>query len=405
MSVFPFSKRKILSAIPLALTASNLLAGPPLNQDKLVAANTAFAFDLMNRIVQAQPEANIFISPYSVSSALQMTAVGAAGQTKSEMQQVLKTAELSPEDLNGASQSLDRQFAARKEVVLNLANGLWVQAGFQLQPAFVNTNRKFYGAELGSVNFGDPQSAKTINDWAGRETKGKIQKVVHFPFPPLTRLVLANAIYFKGDWVTAFDKNGTRPRDFHPASGPSKPVPMMKQHGHFMYQETPDFQAIKLPYQGGLQMELYLPKTNSSPPKLLAGFLARGNWQQNIQAAFAGRDGAVILPKFKMQYEVRLNDPLQALGMKSAFSTFADFSGIASESLFISVVKQKSYVDVNETGTEAAAVTDGEITALSAPPRNHFTLVLDRPFFFVISDTATASILFLGIVNDPASGN
>jgi serpin B len=253
------------------------------------------------------------------------------------------------------------------------------------------------------VDFQKPQSAQAINDWADQKTQGKIQGVVQFPFPRLTRLVLANAIYFKGTWVEPFKKSLTKPRDFYPANGSAKPTPMMLQAGSFTYQETEDFQAVKLPYKGGLQMELYLPNTNSNPSKLLASFVAGGNWKQDVQHGFARHEGTVILPKFKIECQILLNDPLKALGVKTAFGKHADFSGIASEPLCISLVKQKSYVDVNEEGTEAAAVTTVTMVGMAVrrPPPDRFTMILDRPFFFVISDVGTGSILFMGVVNDP----
>ena len=384
--------------------AFTALAQPAGDQAKLVAANTAFAFDLMNQVARAEPEANVFISPFSVSCALQMVDNGAAGETRIEMERVLKTTGMPADSLNACYQDLARQFSGRQDVELNLANGLWCQKGFHLKPAFVKSNRKFFQAELAEVNFESPESAQAINEWAGRQTKGKIKEVVQFPFPVLPRLVLANAIYFKGTWVKRFEKGLTQRRDFHLVGGQSKLVPMMQQDGKFMYQETSEFQAVKLSYQGGVQMELCLPRTNSTPLKLAAGFLGGTTWRDKVQSAFSQWDGVVMLPKFKLEYKVKLNDSLKALGMRRAFTEGADFSGIADEPLSISDVEQKSYVDVNEEGTEAAAVTVVAVHALaieSAPPKR-FTMVLDRPFFFVISDVATGCALFMGIVNDPA---
>ena len=386
------------------VTALGLTAcADPASDSELAAANTAFAFDLMSQVGRAQPDANVFISPYSVSSALQMTAAGAAGETKIEMQQVLKTSGLTADSLNTATKNLNQQFEGRKDVILNLANGIWVQKDYQIKAAFVDNNRKFFGAELASVDFENPQSAEAINDWADRQTQGKIKEVVKFPFPPLTRLILANAIYFKGKWVVPFEKDETRPREFHRANGQSKETPMMTQEGNFIYQETPDFKAVKLPYKGGLQMELYLPQTNSSPLRFLAACGENQTRRKIIQTGFSRREGTVTLPKFKIECNVLLNDSLRALGMKTAFTRGADFSGIADGGLYISEVKQKSYVDVNEEGTEAAAVTVVGIraSAVMMPPPNRFTMILDRPFFFVISDVNTGSILFMGVVNDP----
>jgi serpin B len=368
-------------------------AGPA--TDQLVAANTAFAFDLFGHIAQAQPGKNIFISPFSASSALQMTAVGAAGQTKAEMGQVLRTSGMSENSLNTAVKALDGQFLDRKDVTLNLANGIWIQKGLLVKSTFTHTVQDFYDAELAQVDFGQPDSAGTINQWAAAKTNNKIKDVVHFPFPSLTRLILANAVYFKGTWVTAFEKSATRPRDFHLATGGSTRVPMMSQDGRFAYKEGNSYQAVKLPYKGGLEMELYLPQTNGNPVDL-AG-------KKELREGFSTRDGTVMLPRFKMNYAVSLNEPLEAMGMKQAFSALgADFSAMANRPLFITEVKQKSYVDVNEQGTEAAAVTTVELTDAAMPvATERFTMILDHPFFFVISDMQSGSILFMGIVNDP----
>ena len=374
------------------------------DRQKLVSANTGFAFDLMGQVTQAQPDANVFISPFSVSSALQIVGNGAAGQTETEMQQVLHTTGLPSAIANPAFKELNQQLALRKDVTLNLANGIWFKQGFHLKPAFVADNKKFFQAELAGVDFDDPKSAKTINKWADKQTQGKIKDIVQYPFDSLTRVILANAIYFKGKWVGPFDKNQTEPRDFHLSSGKVKPTSMMEQNGGFRYQETPDFQAVQLPYEGGLQMQVFLPAKNSSPQKLLESFKAQGNWQGNIQRAFTIQKGTLMLPKFKMEYAVRLNDSLIALGMKRAFGGDADFSAMADEQLFISEVKQKSYVDVDEKGTEAAAVTTVGMLVLSAQPPNRFEMIVDHPFLFVISDTASGSILFIGIVNDPTIG-
>lgn len=399
--------RTVLFALLTLLASLQRVAASEANQQKLVSANTGFAFDLMGQVTQTQPDANVFISPFSVSSALQVVGNGATGQTETEMQQVLHTTGLPSAIANPAFKTLNQGLASRKDVTLNLANGIWFKQGFHLKPAFVTDNKKFFQAELAGVDFGNPQSANTINAWADKQTQGKIKAIVQYPFDPLTRVILANAIYFKGKWVSSFDKQETRPRDFHLSSGKVKPAPMMVQNREFKYQETPDFQAVQLLYEGGLQMQVFLPAKNSSPQKLLESFKAQGNWQSNIQPAFTIQQGTLLLPKFKMEYAVRLNDSLKALGMKRAFGDDADFSAMADEPLFISEVKQKSYVDVDEKGTEAAAVTTVGMEALSVrrEPPNRFEMIVDRPFLFVISDTGSGSILFMGIVNDPTTGS
>jgi serpin B len=405
-SLFKISQ-KILFVVLILLAGLQRMVASYADQQKLLSANTDFAFDLMGQVTKAQPDANVFISPYSVSSALQMVGNGAAGQTKTELQQVLHTTGLSPAMSNPAFKELNQRLVSRKDVTLDLANGIWFKQGFHLKPAFVADNKKFFQAELAGVDFANPQSAQTINNWASRQTRGKIKDVVQYPFDPLTRVILANAIYFKGDWFHRFNKQQTKPRDFHLSSGKVKPTPMMVQDREFDYQETPDFQAVQLPYVGGLRMQVFLPATNSSPQKLLESFKANGNWQENIHPAFAGRKGNLMLPKFKIEYAVGLNDPLKALGMKRAFGNDAEFSAMADEPLFISTVKQISFVEVDEKGTEAAAVTGVGVTMVGVvmKPPLPFEMIVDRPFLFVISDTVTDSILFIGVVNDPATGS
>lgn len=372
---------------------------------QLAAANSGFAFDLLKQIAGQQPGQNVFVSPFSVSTVLQMVANGAAGDTKTEMERVLKTAGLPPDLLNPACRELNRSLRAQTNVILDLANAIWFQDGIRLKPGFVATNGWFFDAKLAPVDFRKPESAKSINDWASRSTQGKIQNVVQWPFDPLTKVILANAIYFKGRWERPFEKSATKPRDFHPAAGGVKRVPMMSQKGHFNYQENADFQAVELPYAGGrLEMYLFLPATNSSPARFLAG-LNEDAWRKKILPQFLDREGNLMFPRFKLESDLTLNDSLEALGMRHAFDD-ADFSGMAGEPLFISKVKQKSYVEVNEEGTEAAAVTTVTMRAMAImEPVKPFEMIVNRPFFFVIGDRETQSILFMGLVFNPAGQN
>jgi serine protease inhibitor len=396
--------RKILSGMLAGLIGFSAFAQQ--DPEKLAAANSGFAFDLLKQIAKEQPRENIFISPFSVSTALQMVGNGAVGVTKTEMQHVLKTDGLSPDKLNVASKSLNESLNSKRDVILNLANGIWYQKEFHLKPGFISHDKYFFEAELAGVDFGSPKSAQTINDWAEKKTHGKIKDLFQFPFPPLTRVILANAIYFKGKWREPFDKDQTKPRPFHLPDSESKQTPMMQQHRHFSYRETDDFQAVRLGYSGRyLDMILFLPKTNSSPQKLLAE-LSAASWQDDILPQFEDREGTLVFPKFKVNYDVELNQPLESLGMKRVFDPHAaDFSAMADEPLFVSEVKQKSFVEVNEEGTEAAAVTGISVTAMGAMPvpQPPFEMVVDRPFFFVIADERTQSILFMGVIFDPAN--
>jgi serine protease inhibitor len=394
-----------LSAFTVSATAQGFDAPNTGNDNKLADADNGFAFDLLNKIAKEQPGQNIFISPFSAASALQMVVNGAAGQTKAEMQQVLNTTGIAQSDLNRDCKELNQALGAQTNVILELANGIWYQNNFQLKPQFIADNRDYFNAELAAVDFNDPGSANTINDWADKQTHGKITGVVSYPFPPITRMILANAIYFKGTWDDPFDKSLTIPRDFHQPDVTIKQVPMMGKRKTFSYEEGNGFQAVELPYAGdNLQMVLFLPATNSSPQQLLNNFSGE-TWRDKILPGFSDCEGDLMFPKFTLNYDVDLNEPLQVLGMNLAFDQDkADFSAMAGEPLFIGEVKQKSYVAVDEEGTEAAAVTTIEMEAGAAMPvipLKVFHMIVDRPFFFVITDTQTQAILFMGIVDNP----
>ncbi len=385
-----------------------LLSGAVWAQDvgKLAVANNSFAFDLLKQIAQTQPGTNIFISPFSVSTALQMVGNGAVGETRAEMQRVLKTSDFTTSDLNEACRRINLALNSQSDVALNLADGIWYQKGIQLKSGFISHSHYFFDAKPTGVDFKNPQSAATINDWVEAQTRGKIKDMFSFPFPPLTKMILANAIYFKGKWAEQFKKGQTQPRAFYLTDAEVKQTPMMQQSRKFDYSETDGFQAVRLGYVGNrLHLYLFLPATNASPQKLLASFTGE-NWRDKILPQFSDRQGTLIFPKFKMDYEVQLNTPLKALGMNRIFdSGAADFSEMADEPLYVSEVKQKSFVEVNEEGTEAAAVTGTRITSLAAEmdPPKPFQMIVDHPFLFVIADDQTQSILFTGIIFDPTN--
>lgn len=391
---------KQLLGIALCLAAAVAFAS---DVPGLAQANNGFAFSLFSSVSQSPAEQNIFMSPYSVSVALQMLCNGAAGKTRAEIQSALNTKDLPQDEINGYYKDLNSSLTSQTNVALDLANSIWLNRGFELKPAFISTNESFFGAMLGTVNFETPESAELINRWAVDSTRGKITDVVSFPFPANTEVILANAIYFKGEWAEKFDQQLTQARYFYLAGGMIKQTPMMSRHGKFQYEEGDGFQAVELPYAGDrLQMILFLPATNSSPAKMLATFNGK-SWKEKILPGFLNREGTVVFPKFKLNSKLLLTKPLQALGMQEAFVPgTANFSGMSGDPLYVSEILQKSFVDVNEQGTEAAAVTIVTIRAsVMMKPVPPFEMIVDRPFFFVISDRRTGAILFMGIVNDP----
>ena len=368
----------------------------------LAQANSDFGFQLLKELTRAKPHENVFISPYSISSVLQMVNTGARGQTRQELNQVLGTVGWSDPSLYAAYQHLNQSIRSQTNVILNIANAMWYRAGAQLNPEFAQVNQKYFGATLEALDFSSANSAKVMNDWAAQNTQGRIQTIITPPISGNTAIVLANAIYFKGIWQVPFDAKQTRPRTFHPFNGNPAPVAMMQQTRSFRYVETDGFQAVQLPYAGGeLAMEILLPQKNSSLGTMIAK-LDAGLWEKDVLADLQERRGTVILPRFTLRYGAELKQPLSALGVHSALTANADFSGMSSSRLFLSEIKHQSFVEVNEQGTEAAAVTTG-IVAMTAyrnePPP--FQMTVDRPFVFCISDLRTRSVLFLGVVNNP----
>ena len=379
------------------------------SENKLAVANDAFAFNLLKQISKSEPAQNIFISPYSAAAALQMAANGAAGQTKLEMQQVLGTTNLSAEEIGAVNKAILQSLnTGNTNVILTTANAIWVQTNFTVKPDFLAMNREFFGATVDSLDFKDPQCVNVINNWASEKTHGKITHIADDIIDPLyTQLFLANAVYFKGKWADPFKPEDTRDESFYLRDGSEKKVPMMRQSKSFTYRRGTNYQAVRLPYEDeNLAMYVFLPDTNSSPEKLL-DLLNGRTWKRITKPGFNEKEGTLELPRFKMEYSVTLNEPLQALGIKSAFDMKkADFSGIVApqiDQLYISTVLQKTFVEVKEEGTEAAAVTGVEMSnGLAMPePQERFEMIVNRPFLFLIEDSQTGTILFIGTVFNP----
>jgi serine protease inhibitor len=396
---------RFVLAMSFSLFEGAVQSGTQVDQQQLASANTEFGFRLLKELTREQPHANIFISPYSVSSVLQMVSTGARGQTQKELRQVLGTKGLTPEGINAAYEGLSQSIrSAQSNAVLNIANVLWYRTGAQLNTDFVAVNETFYQATLGALDFSLPQSAKVMNDWAAKNTQGRIPTIIQPPIPSETAIVLANAIYFKGAWLNPFDTKLIRQRAFHLVGGREEQLPMMEQTRSFLYQQGPAFQAVQLSYAGQrLQMQIVLPSANSNLEALVEQ-MDPNAWKKDVLDGFHENRGTLVLPRFKIHWGGDLKNPLTVLGLKQALSPNADFSAMSPSRLFLSEIKHQSFVEVNEEGTEAAAVTTG-IMAL-ASFRNQpqpFQMIVDRPFLFAISDQLTKSILFMGVVFDPGS--
>ena len=370
----------------------------------VVAANTQFGFNLFNDIRKTEQNKNIFISPFSISIALAMTLNGASGETEQAMTNALQLQGLDSEAINAGYAGLRHNLqTSDPKVILAIANSLWARQDVPFKQDFLQRNTQFFGAEISTLDFTDPNTLTTINQWVNTNTNGKITKILD-EINPDAVLFLINAIYFKGSWQTEFDPSHTRDGTFHLVTGGEKQVPMMTRTGDYPYYENYEekFQAISLPYgDGRISMYIFLPYRESDLNTFLDG-LNTENWENWI-SQFREQEVFLSMPKFKLEYEKTLNNPLQSLGMGIAFAPGgADFSRMADleilgRNLYIGEVLHKSVVEVNEEGTEAAAVTSVGVRVTSAPP----AFIADRPFFFAIRDNETKTVLFMGIVVDP----
>jgi serpin B len=413
-------KMVIVTAACFAFLLSTILpetnAGTAENDSNAIAGGISeFAFNLYGRIKDLpavkQTGGNLFFSPYSISTALAMTYTGARGNTAKEMAAVLK---LPVEAENSASRkkiaaafgALQKQLQADKETSgyqLNIANALWGQKGYGFLPEFLELNKKYFGSGLNEVDFVKSEEArKTINTWVEQQTKEKIKDLIPSGvLDSMTRLVLTNAIYFKGDWAIQFKEENTKETDFHVTSQKTVKVPMMYQKETFEYGEVDEMQLLQMPYKGDeLSMLIILPGTIADLDSV-EGKLDSQTLQSNMKQ-MRKCEVEVYLPKFKMTCgTLELKGLLREMGMKDAFSNAADFSGMdGKKDLFISNVMHKAFVEVNEEGTEAAAATGVgmKLLSLPAPPP---VFRADHPFIFFILDNRTNCILFMGRLVNP----
>ena len=381
----------------------------PDETSSLAAGNSAFAFDLYRRL--AAEDGNLFFSPYSISTALAMTFAGAAGETADQMAGTLHF-DLPGEALHAAfnAYALDLEARAKADVdgtpfELSIANSLWGQEGFAFRPEFLDLLAENYAAGMRLVDFvADPEASRqVINRWVSDETRKRIEDLIpEGAIDNMTRLVLANAIYFKASWMSAFDPDATASEPFHRLSGDTVDVPMMHADESYRYLVADGYQAIELPYQSGeMSMVILLPDEER-----FEGF-QDGLGPDTLDDALGQMTYGPVrlgLPRFTYESEFSLRDALEGLGMTDAFEPDrADFSGMdGNRDLYISSVQHKAFVAVDEKGTEAAAATAVIMGVTSAPIGEPITLTIDRPFIYLIRDGQTGTILFLGRVVDPS---
>jgi serpin B len=369
----------------------------------LIEADTRFGLDLFSQVIQI-PEApeNIMISPVSVAVALGMTYNGAEGSTKTAFQETLRFSGYSREEINSIHQALiNHILQADPKVIMEIANSIWSRQGFDVLPSFIETNQTFYNAEIREMDFTDPATKDVINDWCALKTHDKIKDVLD-EISADAVMYLINAIYFNGTWTYQFDESKSYNSNFNKEDGTATDAGYMMMQTDVSYLSNELFSAVDLPYGNEkFSMSVLLPKPGKKVNEII-GQLNSENFS-NWTAAFTKKEVIVTLPKFKFGYKELLNDPLKIMGLGVAFSYAADFTGInPGGNLLISRVIHQSFIDVNEKGTEAAAVTVVEIentSVGSGDVKTYFTA--DHPFVFIIREKTSNAILFIGRVGEP----
>ncbi|OGU67475.1 MAG: hypothetical protein A2499_16545 [Stygiobacter sp. RIFOXYC12_FULL_38_8] len=370
-------------------------------EKQLASSADDFSFKLFKQVYNSEPDKNLFVSPLSISMALGMTMNGADGTTYDGMKSVLSLDSFTRQQANETYQSLMNLLCSvDPKVTMNIANSIWYNKDYTFQTDFIETNKKYFNAVVNAMNFQDPATVNVINNWVKTSTKDKIEKIVD-QISPETIMYLINAVYFKGTWKYQFDANKTKDDIFTTESGKKVAVKMMEQETEISTFSNELFTAVDLPYgSSAFSMTLFLPNTEKKLREVVS-YLTRENFDSVVNHLASGKRN-LFLPRFKLEYKIKLNDVLKALGMGEAFdpgkANFKKlYAGIGNA--YISDVDHKTYVDVNEEGTEAAAVTSVVIGVTSIMNNN---IRFDKPFLFLIREKNSGAIIFVGTLADPS---
>ena len=390
---------------PIAPRTLSELPRPLSDAERFIGASgNEFSFDLLRKVNSAQRDSNVFLSPLSASMALGLTMNGAAGTTADEMRRALGFGDAALSTINEGYRGLIGLLRGLDPgTELRVANSIFHHRDFPFEQSFFATGRTWFDAEVESLDFHAPSSVNTVNDWASRATNGKIPKIMEQIDPDAVMFVI-NAVYFKGTWRSRFDPAQTADASFHALGGTQEPMKLMHQQETLRYFENADMQAVDLLYgNSAFAMTVVLPRAGRDINATTEALNATA-WSE-LAGQFTEREVDLYLPKLKLEYERTLNDDLKALGMIQAFRPdAADFRGMSSRGdLYVSSVKQKTFVDIYEEGTEAAAVTTVTMAPTSMPVIP--VMRVDRPYLFAIRERFSGTILFVGkIVRMPVSG-
>jgi serpin B len=371
-------------------------------EKSVVSSDNSFGLKLFSRMNTVEQNKNVFISPFSVSMALGMALNGADGATLDSMKQVLEHSNFTMQEINESYKNISYILTnLDPKVMFQIANSVWYRDNYPVLQKFLDDNKNYFDAELSALDSDQPGAVQTINEWVNTKTHGKIPTIIDGISSEMV-LYLINAIYYKGIWTYQFDSRYTIDTIFTCADGSSVSCELMQQEETFAYYSDADMQVIDLPYgDRSFSMTVILP-SNAASIDQYAASLTQAKWDEII-SQLDSAEVVLSLPKFKLEYKKTLNDELKAMGMGIAFGELADFSRISQGGgLLISEVLHKTFVEVNEEGTEAAAVTSiGFETAAPGEPTVHY-MCIDHPFIFAIREHNSGTILFIGKIANPA---
>lgn len=391
-------KKEPAEPIPVDPVQINLTT----NQVSLITSENSFALDIFKKVIENSGETeNVIISPLSISSALSMALNGANGATLDAMTETLRLNGLSPEIINESYKNLtEALLKVDSRVLISIANSIWNEKKFVVKKPFADILTQYYSTESKSFDINDPDATKPINDWIDLKTNGLIKNMVD-QLDPKTVMLLINAIYFKGKWNSQFDKDKTINESFYKSADSDLQVPMMKQTSDYKIYKAETYTVAEFPYgQGNFAMDVILPDDNNGLKDVLSSITITvlNEWYDKMYQ----READVSFPRFKYSYKKELKEILSDMGMGIAFTDTADFSDISDLNIYISFVLHQAFIDNNEEGTEAAAATviGFENTSVPSGP---FILNINHPFVYIIRETTTNSILFMGRVADPSA--
>ena len=380
--------KKFISSI-LIIAAILTSCGQPQYVKPTEGSQKGFALSFFKNVLAVTPaDQNVVVSPYSAGVALSMVAEGAEGQTRAEFDKALNGCLFKAVDLG-----------SNDTVTVKSANSVWITDDFSVRNRYVGMLEKYFNAEVVNLNFADPATVVAINNWCSENTEGKINQIVD-KLSPNNVMLLLNALYFNAPWVDPFPEANTKTGIFHQPQGNIK-VPMMTKTVRMNYAEYQGCQMVELPYEGErYAMYIVLPPAGFSVDKMIS-YVNEGIYDQAMSMMSAEKV-CLTMPKLKLETTMVLNEAVQNMGIKSAFTSAANFKGIAEMGpLVLDQVKQKCYIDISEKGTEAAAVTSIGIRLTSARPETVYKMTVDRPYVFFIADRTNDNILFAGRVMQP----